>query len=192
MSQQNDHKNSRRGFRQNHGKRGFVYVLQNEGLRPGLLKIGCSQRSGNDRANELNRDANTGTPGLYVCTFEWRTEDCGLAESVVHSILKSVRGGKRGQEFFQVSVEVARKIIIEECAAIDSTVRQTKQQKHRKNNAPPPVAPQYRRERIHRQASADRTGSEASNAESDATTAKRPEAPPAVPPEYRVERPWQR
>ena len=41
-------------FEQNFGSPGVVYVLDNPGLREGVVKIGCSRRSGHERAGELN------------------------------------------------------------------------------------------------------------------------------------------
>lgn len=107
-------------FRQNVGRPGVVYVLENPGLRAGYLKIGCSTRSGHARANDLNRDAGTGTPGSFRCVFEHRTADCGGAEERVFQRVAVHRRGKRGQEFFEIELTAARSVIIEECAAADA------------------------------------------------------------------------
>lgn len=110
-------------YKKNHGRPGVVYILKNEGLRPGLYKIGCSRRSGRIRASELNRDANTGTPSLYKCIFQYRTKDCGRAEELVHRQLASTRRGKWGQEFFEVTMEEAQRIIIDVATKINKSAK---------------------------------------------------------------------
>jgi len=42
-----------------HGTPGTIYILQNDGLRQGLYKIGATRRSGVSKAMELNRDRNS-------------------------------------------------------------------------------------------------------------------------------------
>lgn len=107
------------GFGQNIGAAGVVYILENDGLRVGWFKIGCSTRSGHVRARELNIDANTGTPGSFRCVFEARTLDCGLAEKRVFKELGGHRRGKFGQEFFEVGLARAQEVILRICAEID-------------------------------------------------------------------------
>jgi T5orf172 domain len=118
-----------KNYDQNVGRPGVVYILQNPGLRAGYIKIGCSTRSGYARARDLNRDANTGTPGEYRCVFELRTLDCGSAEKLVFQLLASHRRGKFGQEFFEVECMVAEMAIHSACAKADAAV-----------SAPPPLA----------------------------------------------------
>lgn len=101
------------------GKPGVVYVLENDGLRQGWLKIGCSARSGHARAVDLNSDANTGTPGVFQCVFQVRTQDCGTAEQEVFARLQANRRGKWGQEFFEVDLSVAKETITLVCAEVD-------------------------------------------------------------------------
>jgi hypothetical protein len=103
------------------GKPGVVYILVNEGLRHGYVKIGCTTRSGRARASELNADANTGTPGTFRCVFEQKTHDCGAAERRVFHELRSHRRGKRGQEFFEVDQQLASETITRVCAAVDQS-----------------------------------------------------------------------
>ncbi|WP_442952761.1 GIY-YIG nuclease family protein [Pelomonas sp. BJYL3] len=122
------------GYDQNVGKAGVIYILENDGLRSGWLKIGCSSRSGAIRATELNMDANTGTPAAFRCVFEVHTVDCGLAERVVFKELSGHRRGKWGQEFFEVDLSHARTVIRRVCSEIDGT------------RAPPPLTPQKPRQ----------------------------------------------
>ena len=98
-------------YDQNIGRPGVVYILNNPGLRDGYLKIGCSRYSGKKRADDLNLKANTGTPGTFKCVYEKKTQDCGKAEQEVFKILSKYRRGKKHQEFFEVSEELAKKVI---------------------------------------------------------------------------------
>lgn len=128
---------NRDDFRKNHGVPGVVYVLDNPGLRAGIYKIGCSRNSGAVRADALNKDANTGTPGEFRCVFEYRTLDCGKAEERVHEIFHDKRRGKFGrklgknergtwgQEFFEVDLTEAKKTIAQVCEAVDDATRKT-------------------------------------------------------------------
>ena len=106
-------------YEQNHGVSGVVYILTNPGLRDGYLKIGCSRYSGKKRADDLNLTANTGTPGLFKCIYEKKTQDCGRAEQEVFKVLAKYRRGKKYQEFFEAPFDLAKKIIDEVCDAID-------------------------------------------------------------------------
>lgn len=107
-------------FGRNNGAAGVVYILENDGLRVGWVKIGCSTRSGHARAKDLNADANTGTPGSFRCIYQVRTRDCGRAESRVFRELAHHRRGKRGQEFFEVDLAHAQEVITRVCAEVDS------------------------------------------------------------------------
>ena len=106
-------------YDQNIGRPGVVYILTNPGLRDGYLKIGCSRYSGKKRAKDLNLKANTGTPGTFECIYEKKTQDCGRAEQEVFKILAKFRRGKKYQEFFEVSTELARNTIDNVCNKID-------------------------------------------------------------------------
>ena len=100
-------RNLSRGYRhrpdydRNDGLSGVVYILHNEAMRPGIYKIGQSTRSGNARANDLNRTVGTETPKLFKCVFEVETVDCGRAEKAVHLRLQAHRMTR--QEYFEVS-----------------------------------------------------------------------------------------
>jgi hypothetical protein len=107
-------------YRKNHGVPGVVYILDNPGLREGIIKIGCSRRSGEVRARQLNFDASTGTPGTFRCVFECPTDDCGKAEERVFEKLVKHRRGKWGQEYFEVALDHAKEIIIQTCSDVDN------------------------------------------------------------------------
>ncbi len=114
---------TKRFYRNNFGLPGVVYILENEGLRDGWVKIGCSTRSGKIRAFELNEDASTGTPGSFKCIYQHKTVDCGRAEQEVFRVLAAFRRGKRGQEFFEVSFDLAKNTIEEICKSFDSATK---------------------------------------------------------------------
>lgn len=115
---------SRNDYRQNHGVPGVVYILENPAFKAGFFKIGCTRRSGSSRANDLNKDANTGTPALFRCVFECRTLDCGQAEEIVFNFLSQYRHGKWGQEFFEIDLEMAKDVIIGVCKSVDKDIRE--------------------------------------------------------------------
>ena len=119
-------------YRRNHGRPGVLYILDNQGLREGWFKIGCSTRSGSVRARELNDEATTGTPGVFRCIFEVQTLDCGLAEERVFIELAESRNGKWGQEYFTIDSEIAKSVIRNVCQKIDEQTRRP---------APLPVSP---------------------------------------------------
>jgi len=111
--------NNRNDYRKNHGVPGIIYILDNPGLRKGVFKIGCTRRSGDIRARQLNIDANTGTPGTFRCIFECRTDDCGKAEESVFQKIAEHRRGKWGQEYFEVELDHAKEIIVQICEEVD-------------------------------------------------------------------------
>ncbi len=118
-------------YDQNVGVPGVVYILENEGLRSGFVKIGCTRHSGAHRARNLNDDARTGTPGTFKCVYELHTLDCGRAEQQVFVELANHRRGKWGQEFFEVELAHAREVIQRVCRAVDEVAALR----------PPPVVP---------------------------------------------------
>jgi hypothetical protein len=132
------------------GKRGYVYILENPGLRAGFIKIGATTRSGAIRAAELNEDAGTGTPGAFTCVFEFGCLDCGAAEKRVHrEFAKERRHQKRGQEFFEVDRARAMAAIRRACAEIDEELAPPREELPPAPEPPrvdprPPVAPPVR------------------------------------------------
>jgi hypothetical protein len=111
-------------FEKNHGVAGVIYVLSNDGLKNNWFKIGCSRHSGIKRAGSLNNDPRTKVPGKYVCIFEFKTIDCGLAEQLIFQKISKYRKGKKGQEFFEIDLEKIKVTIIEVCTQINSSTPQ--------------------------------------------------------------------
>ena len=129
-------------YDRNDGRPGVVYVLHNEAFRLGLYKIGQSTRSGAHRALDMNRTVGTETPKMFVCVFEATTVDCGRAEKAIHQRLDAFRLTK--QEYFEVDLELAKQVILEECAKqTPATVAQSNQrtqrgQRHENSQIKPP------------------------------------------------------
>jgi hypothetical protein len=74
---------------------------------PGLLKIGCTNRSPYVRAAELS--AATGVPGRYVVQQFWQMPDAEAAERRVFATLAAYR--MRGSEHFRIGLPEAVKQI---------------------------------------------------------------------------------
>jgi len=118
-------------YEQNMGVPGVVYILKNSGLAPGWVKMGHSRHSGSKRAKDLNDDANTGTPGSFVCIYEHKTQDCGKAEKEAFKALSRFRAPtKKGQEYFIIDndqMDYAKRIIKDVCERVDIEVINAKE-----------------------------------------------------------------
>lgn len=119
-------------YDQNVGVVGVVYILQNEGFKDDFLKIGSTRHSGQYRADQINKEASTGIPACFKCTFQLRVLDCGTAERRVHARLRSFRRGRHGmrygkawgQEFFQIDAQTAEDVIRAVCREVNEEVAQ--------------------------------------------------------------------
>jgi hypothetical protein len=83
---------------------GYVYVMINPAF-PGMVKIGRTINSPEERAQELNT---TGVPDRFVVVHRVFSKDCNSLESELHLYLASFRYAKN-REFFEISVEKAIK-----------------------------------------------------------------------------------
>ncbi len=95
--------------------KGFIYILINPAM-PGLLKIGKTSGSPENRAAKLS--AVTGLPTPFVVACDWITSDCDAAELEVHARLETSRYGK-DREFFRLSLKEAIKIVSKICERFD-------------------------------------------------------------------------
>ena len=75
--------------------KGFVYVLTNVSM-PGLVKIGKTTRSVEQRALELYQ---TGVPEPFIIASQVATPDCGGMEAEAHAYFQSCRVSP-SREFF--------------------------------------------------------------------------------------------
>jgi hypothetical protein len=82
--------------------RGYVYVLTNSAF-PGLVKIGRTSNSPDERAAELS---STGVPHRFVVAYYELFENCIEAERKVHAAL-AVHRGNGDREFFSVPAKTA-------------------------------------------------------------------------------------
>lgn len=84
--------------------KGYVYILKNPSM-PGLLKIGKTTRSVQQRANELWQ---TGVPTAFEVVDECYSPNCHELERWVHEWLSKWRVSPE-REFFAVEEELAKR-----------------------------------------------------------------------------------
>lgn len=97
---------------------GFVYILINPSLS-GLVKIGKTTRTPEERAKELS-DA-TGIPTPFIVAFDEQFEDCDYAESFMHTLLENQGYRVAGnREFFNIPLKDAIRSLIEAKNAIST------------------------------------------------------------------------
>lgn len=87
---------------------GYIYVLTNKAM-PGLLKIGYTQRTIQERVRELS--SATGVPHDFEVAYSIETLSPEYKESIIHQHLSEYRVSKKGKEFFKISLEDAKHII---------------------------------------------------------------------------------
>lgn len=115
---------------------GHVYILANASM-PGLLKIGMTVRTPEERAAEVSRG--TGVPSPFMVAYSEKVPDCFEAERLIHRRLDRFRP-RRNREFFQLPLKDA----ISELARIAEEVRRSTSvasQAAPSPFAPPAVAP---------------------------------------------------
>jgi hypothetical protein len=78
---------------------GYVYILINPAT-PGLVKIGKTTRSPEERARELS--SATGVPEPFILVYKAFFQDCSKGEEFVHEFLSNKRISKK-REFFRIS-----------------------------------------------------------------------------------------
>lgn len=83
----------------------YVYILSNKSM-PGLLKVGMTTNSPQERAAQLST---TGVPGEFVVEEYWECspDDLRKSERDIHRSLSRYRYQKN-REFFKISLEKAR------------------------------------------------------------------------------------
>lgn len=98
-------------------KYGYVYILTNENI-PNLVKIGYTDRTPLERANELSR--HTGVPGNWEVYQFWKLPDARIWESRIFEEFKEYR---ETGEFFKLKPTKAKEIILiflKESGGLDS------------------------------------------------------------------------
>lgn len=91
----------------------YIYVLLNPSLK-GLLKIGRTNRSPEERAQELS--TSTGVPQPFIVAYECIVSDGVAAEKLIHEEL-ATEGYRinESREFFQIPLKEAVKVIDRVC-----------------------------------------------------------------------------
>ncbi len=89
---------------------GFVYVMRAPLHPKNVFKIGLTQKSTDERANELSNA--TGVPGKIYVMHEWAVGDCVAVEREVHRRLFEYRVDPR-REFFEAPLEQIMTVIDE-------------------------------------------------------------------------------
>jgi T5orf172 domain len=90
---------------------GSIYILINPSLK-GLVKIGKTDRSPEERAGELS---STGLPTPFFVAYEHRVGDYHAAERAIHEQLEPHRFSK-DREVFKLTVKEAIKHVAEVCS----------------------------------------------------------------------------
>lgn len=84
----------------------IVYVVTNPAM-PGLVKIGITQKSIEQRLRELDQ---TGVPLPFECFYAAAVSDCRAVERALHEAFDDHRV-RKSREFFRLSPEKPRAII---------------------------------------------------------------------------------
>lgn len=87
---------------------GFIYILSNVSM-PGLIKIGRTDRTLEQRMRELNT---TGVPTPFVLEHSTHTTNSLMAEKEIHAAL-SARGvrNSNSREFFRMDLNKAKQVV---------------------------------------------------------------------------------
>lgn len=85
---------------------GYVYILINKEM-PGLVKIGHTKRSIEERIEELSKQ--TGVPEKFEEEYSWLVENPEQYERLIHANLMAYRI-RNDKEFFRVDKDFVRKI----------------------------------------------------------------------------------
>lgn len=83
-------------------ERGYIYIASNPSM-PGLIKVGKTTTSPNQRMSELH---STGVPTPFSLEFAARVADCHASEKRVHRALETYRV-TTNREFFKIEVKAA-------------------------------------------------------------------------------------
>jgi len=83
---------------------GIVYILSHKAM-PGLLKVGFTHRTIEERLTELSH---TGVPGKFTAELYFEVDNPPLFENLLH---KSLREFHFDKEFFSVDIKIAIKAI---------------------------------------------------------------------------------
>lgn len=80
---------------------GYIYALTNECM-PGLLKIGCTTRTLEQRVKEISNA--TGVPSPFKVASSYYSHNCLSDENLIHEHFKESRVNE-GREFFRATID---------------------------------------------------------------------------------------
>lgn len=87
---------------------GHIYCISNESM-PGILKIGITERTPEERLSEANSSDTWRPPTPYVLEFSKKVSNPRQKETTIHTLLNEQRIHPR-REFFRIDVEKVRLI----------------------------------------------------------------------------------
>lgn len=87
--------------------KGYIYILENAG-QPGILKIGFTTRTPQDRVKEINSSTGVIIPWYIRNAFQCKSPDA--MEKLIHERLKRYKVHKEG---FGIRLEEAEKVILQ-------------------------------------------------------------------------------
>jgi hypothetical protein len=82
---------------------GYVYALSNESM-PGLIKIGMTERTPEERLAEANLPDTFKPPLPYVIEIQKKVNNCKETEKKIHALLSDKRVNPH-REFFKITIE---------------------------------------------------------------------------------------
>ena len=100
---------------------GLVYILSNPSFRQGLVKIGMTTRTAEQRAWEIYVGS-TGVLEQFVIAYSEVCSDCALAERLIHERLNKQRINQ-SREFFDLPLQSAIEAVQIEVGRINSTTK---------------------------------------------------------------------
>lgn len=99
--------------------RGYVYVMINTAYGEGVVKIGKTTKSPEERAKELSSATGVATP--FIVVYKREFNNCHVAERMIHGILED-KGCRlnSNREFFVISITEAIDLIMQIPNDVDS------------------------------------------------------------------------
>ncbi len=97
---------------------GYIYIFINPSLQKNMIKIGQTNRSPEERAEELS--SGSGVVASYTVAYEEKVKDPHLVESRIHQRLKDFRINPE-REFFRLPLKDAISAVREVVNEMDAT-----------------------------------------------------------------------
>ena len=92
---------------------GYCYLMRNEAMKEGILKIGASTCLPEERAKQLTASTSSALP--FVVLYSRATNDVNATEAAMHSAFAAQRVNE-GREYFRVSLYEAARTLDSLCA----------------------------------------------------------------------------